>query len=96
MNIKNHKGWVGQFTNDQAKGAIPNGTRIKKTESEEGDATPDGTLGTVLGSLRAPPEMGMLLFYFVEWDNSKRVAVGIMGWKIALTGLEPATPGSTN
>lgn len=84
MNIENHPGWVGAFTRDQAKGAIPNGTRIKKTASEEGDATPDGTLGTVLGSMRAPPEMGMLLIYFVEWDNRKRVAVSCMGWKIAL------------
>lgn len=82
MNIENHPGWIGGFTRDQAKGAIPNGTRIKKTASEEGDATTDGTLGTVLGSFQSPASMGMLLFYFVEWDDNKRVAVGVMGWKI--------------
>lgn len=82
MNIKNYKGWTGGFTRDQARDALPNGTRIKKTRSEEGDGTPDGTPGTVLGSMRAPEEMYFELLYFVEWDNHKKVAVGCMGWKV--------------
>lgn len=87
MNIENHPGWIGSFTREQAKGAIPNGTRIKKTASEEGDATRDGTPGTVLGSIRAPEDMGAMggaMAYFVEWDDKKRVAIGVMGWKVAL------------
>ena len=82
MNIENHQGYVGAFTRDQAKGAIPNETRIQKTNSEKGDPTPDGTPGTVLGSMRAPESMGKLLMYFVEWENRPRVAVGIMATKI--------------
>jgi hypothetical protein len=50
-------GWHGVFTRQQAKGAIPNGSRIVKTASEKGDSTPYGALGTVLGSLGPfPPE----------------------------------------
>lgn len=54
MELVDEPGWTGTFTRYQAKGAIPNGTRIVKAVSEPGDGTPDGTLGTVLGSIPSP------------------------------------------
>lgn len=80
--IRNEDGWAGAFSREQASGAIPNGTRIVKCNSEPHDATPDGMTGTVLGSLRAPEQMGALLFYFVEWDDKPRIPLGIMATKI--------------
>jgi len=75
-------GWTGLFTRNQDNGAIPNGTRIKKVNSEPGDANRDGARGTVLGSLRAPDVMGGLRFYFIEWDAKPRVAIGCMATKV--------------
>jgi hypothetical protein len=84
MNLpfRNYPGWEGMFTRDQAPGALANDTRIMKTNSEPGDAMPDGTLGTVLGSLSHPDVMDGVTFYFVEWDHMPRRAVGIAGHKI--------------
>lgn len=74
-----HAGYAGMFTRAQAPGAIPNGTRIVKTNSESGDSNPDGSMGTVLGSMHAD-ELG--LAYFIEWDRYPRVAVGTIALKI--------------
>jgi hypothetical protein len=79
-------GYIGMFTRDQAEGAIPNGARIVKSFTEEHDANPVGTLGTVLGSIEAPPGVTGYpdkFFYFVEWDPSPRLAVGVRAAKIA-------------
>lgn len=67
---------------NQVDGAIENGTRIKKVRSEEGDATPIGSLGTVLASLK-DEEVSPRTFYFVEWDHTPGVPVGLLDWKIA-------------
>jgi hypothetical protein len=80
-------GYLGVFTRDSEPGAIPNGARIVKVKSEVGDANPVGTLGTVLGSIRAPAEVGrrfpgVVYFYFVEWDSMPRMAVGVFNTKI--------------
>lgn len=75
-------GWYGMFTRNQAKGAIPNGTKIVKANSEPGDTTTDGTPGIVLGSLRAPDSLGGLLFYFVEWADKPKQPIGTFGLKI--------------
>jgi hypothetical protein len=82
-----HPGWHGAFTRSQAAGAIPNGTRIVKQNSETNDANPDGTLGTVLGSinvekLKIPNPKGVRFAYFVEWDTSPKAAVGTLDFKI--------------
>lgn len=94
MNVRSEPGWMGAFTRDHAEGAIPNGARIVKLDGEPGDSTPSGTEGTVLGSIDArlpelraearrqgvrPPDA---YWYFVEWSNRPRVAVGLMDWKI--------------
>jgi hypothetical protein len=82
-----HPGYSGRHTRGQAPGAIPNGARIAKRNSEQGDSQPDGALGRVLGSLKTPTEIkattGVVYFYFVEWDALPGAAVGVMSTKIA-------------
>jgi hypothetical protein len=90
------EGMTGLFTREQAPGAIPNGTRIMKANSEPEDATRDGELGTVLGSIAATPEMvrqarakgypahqpDPQCAYFVEWDHKPKFAVGVTDYRI--------------
>lgn len=73
-------GIIGYFTREQAEDAIPNGSRIVKTNSEQGDGNPDGTLGTVLGSVSAP---GHGILYFVAWDTAPVMAIAVAGVKVA-------------
>lgn len=82
-------GWFGALTRDQAPGAIANGTRIVKAESEPGDTNPVGTRGVVLGSIDvsdiALPELkrpAEQFVYFVEWDSLPRHAFFMVDWKI--------------
>lgn len=77
--LGHHDGYAGVFTKHQAEGAIPNGTKIVKTNSVAGDATPDGMGGVVLGSMDSG-DHGLL--YFVEWDDRPRMAVGTIALKI--------------
>lgn len=86
--LREYDGYFGAFTRDTARGAWPNGTRIRKAVSEPGDSTPTGTEGTVLGSL-GHPDVG--LFYFVEWDNKPRIAVGTISAKLALAEAKQET-----
>jgi hypothetical protein len=79
MRLHEHPGYAGMFTRHQMPGAIANGTRIVKTASEPGDANPDGTLGTVLGSV-GHPDVGNA--YFVEWDTKPRVACLVRAHRI--------------
>lgn len=64
----------------QAEGAMPNGQRIIKVKSEDGDANPVGTRGRVLGSLY-DPELGY--GYFVEWETFPGLPVLVKAFKIA-------------
>jgi hypothetical protein len=77
---RHEPGWHGAFTREQAPGAMASGSRIVKAKSEEGDAHPVGTTGTVLGSLLAPGQRH--IGYFIEWDPSPRTAVFVIGWKL--------------
>jgi hypothetical protein len=87
MNVREEPGWTGGFTREQADGAIPNGTRVRKCRLESGDAHPVGSLGVVLGSMATPLDL-LPAFpddhfaYFVEWDDHPRMAVGIIASKI--------------
>lgn len=92
MGLRTEPGWSGNFTREQARGAIPNGARIVKAWCEPGDPHRVGALGTVLGSFATPPEaVGVAAldgrpirhFYFVAWDDTPRVAVGLIDLKIA-------------
>lgn len=81
LNIRSYPGWIGQHTRDEAPGALPNGSRVRKIKEDPGgDSTPIGTLGTVLGSLW---EVSVGYAYFVEWDGRPRLARLVVGWKIA-------------
>lgn len=72
----------------EAPGAYPNGTRIVKVRSEEGDATALGMSGEVVASHYVgdiPPPEGVPAsdyFYFVAWDWMPGVPVGVVDWKI--------------
>ena len=77
--ISTQEGYIGAFTRHQADGAFPNGTRIRKINSEPNDITRDDEVGTILGSVQGP---GLGFFYFVEWDNKPKVAVGAMAKKV--------------
>lgn len=78
---------LGAYVSGEAEGAYPNGIRILKVASEEGDGTPIGTGGFILSSLNArgiefedaPREVSY--FYFVKWDDFPH-PVGIQDWKI--------------
>lgn len=83
-----HDGYVGMFTRNQAAGAIPNGSTIRKRNSEPGDANPNGALGVVLGSIDArefdlPAQFaGVTYCYFIEWHAYPRKAVGTTDIKV--------------
>ena len=83
--IKEHPGYLGLFSDNQTEGAIPNGTPIVKAWSEVGDWNETGATGVVLGSLPIPPEVGLTskYFYWVEWDDAPKRAVGVVSKKIA-------------
>lgn len=73
-------GWLGGFTTMEAPGAYRNGTRIVKATSEDHDCHPNGSLGTVLGSV-LHPDLGIA--YFIEWDARPKCAVLVIAFKIA-------------
>lgn len=87
--LGHHDDYAGMFSRGQAEGAIPNGTRIIKRNSEEGDSTPDGTGGVILGSINgvkagvpAAIANGVTYLYFVEWDDKPKVAIGTVDKKV--------------
>jgi hypothetical protein len=62
----------------QERGAIITGRRVRKVNSEEGDRTPNGREGKVLGSIAQPnleplivDERVAIYGYFVLWDGDK-------------------------
>jgi hypothetical protein len=84
LGIRHHKGYLSPFTRHEAKGAWPNGTRVRKTHCDStGDFTPVGGQGAVLGSL-SDPELGYL--YFVEWDHAPRLALACHENKLERVG----------
>lgn len=64
----------------QAPGAWPNGTIVQKVNSQPDDGTPNGTLGTVTGSLdvsksAAKEGLPARFAYFVDWRTTPGVPV---------------------
>lgn len=78
--LQDYPGWVGLHTRSQARGAIPNGVRVRKISIERGDSHPVGSTATVLGSIFYP-QIGYC--YFVEWDAEPKAAVFVVGEKVA-------------
>lgn len=78
-----HEGYEGPFTRYEWPGAWPNGSRVEKIAHDPGgDMTPDGTLGTILGSLGDPDGTDDRILYFIEWDNHPKRAVGCVSNKL--------------
>jgi hypothetical protein len=85
--IEKRDGWVGDFTTDEALGAISNGSLIVKVCGDIDDRTAIGTKGKVLGSLTIntpiATKFGDVLYgYFVEWETAPKNAVFITDVKI--------------
>ncbi len=77
------------FTTEQADGAYPNGTRVRKIRRDgPEEPTREGVLGTVIGSFPAVinekglPEHG----YFVRWDGEDDRPIFVRGSKLAKGG----------
>jgi hypothetical protein len=83
LGVTEHDGYFGVFTRETYPGALPSGTRVRKTRFDPGDSTPEGSLGTILGSTGHPDMIEKFgPFYFIEWDDKPRVAVGMAGIKL--------------
>ena len=75
---------------DEAEGAIPNGTRIKKRNTMDGDSVANGELGVVLGSILYPDHLPqqpvykdkVKHLYFVTWDSIPDKPIGTSDYKI--------------
>ncbi len=87
--MRDWPGYSGKFVRDQALDAIPNGQKVVKINSFPSDLNEDGATGVILGSIdvvRAAPELASRsrcrYVYFVEWDASPKVAVGIRDFRI--------------
>lgn len=68
-----------------APGALPNGTRVKKINSQPPDATQDGMLGTIEGSIGPVVVEGPFkdqYGYFVRWDHRKDLQVFITSTRV--------------
>lgn len=74
---------IATWHDDQAEGAMPNGTRIKKIFCEKGDANKIGTTGIVRGSMRGVLHDANVIGYFVFWDTTPNIPVFVAGFKIA-------------
>lgn len=76
----NFQGRIGPATDNQVEGALKNGIRIEKINSERNDNVSNGSLGTVIGSVINPntKEIG----YFVVWDYLIIVNVFVIAYKI--------------
>ncbi len=61
----------------------PNGTRVRKKNSEEGDGHANGSIGTVKGAMGPHEFEGALHYlYFVVWDDWPGVPVGTIDYKL--------------
>lgn len=79
VDLMERPGYAGAFCRVTGKNCWPRKTRVRKALSESDTETKVGTRGTVLGSMSAP-DAGQ--FYFVEWDDKPRVAVGCIALKL--------------
>lgn len=68
---------------EQAPGAIPNGSKIKKVNSSADDGHRDGDQATVIGSLGPAEIQGRKAYgYFVVWDDTPEVPCFIAEFRI--------------
>lgn len=73
-------------TREQAEGAIPNGTVIRKVTDAPGDRHRIGDRGIVLGSMKMPRELDSLgrggFLYFIDWEDEPGVPIACTSDKI--------------
>lgn len=82
LGIQNHPGYLTPFCKNQAEGAWENGSRVVKDGNDpDGDVTPNGTKGKILGSLKTPDG---IYGYFVEWDDKPKMPILCMEEKMKL------------
>lgn len=88
---KEHGQFLKSLIGHQAPGAILNGHRIRKIGSEPKDRTPNGTAGTVLGSIGGTAVFDSIVIngiaidygYIVKWDNDENAeGVFIVNFKV--------------
>jgi len=87
INLITEEGLEGTFTREQFKGAIPNGTKVKKVNSQANDGHQDGALATIVGSIGTPKPIevqGITVrcAYFVIWDDMPKRVVGVSEHKL--------------
>jgi len=76
-------GDVLRQANEQAEGAIPNGTRVEKINSNSSDAHVDGSEGIIVASVGPIVHLGrMTISYFVCWDDAPDFPVGILDSRV--------------
>lgn len=71
-----------EYTTDEAPGAWPNGTRVRKRGSDSTDAHQDGAGAVVVGSIGPMPAgqpYAGTYGYFVSWDDTPGVPALIAG-----------------
>jgi len=73
------------YVTNQAVGAFPNGSRVRKVTSDPGDTHKIGDQARVIGSVGPAPEFGGEYGYYVNWDDMPDVPVFIRGRKLALS-----------
>jgi hypothetical protein len=73
------------YLQGDAFGAMPRGTRVRKSVMHIGDTHQIGAMATVVAS-QGPMDShefpGVKFFYFVEWDDLPGIPVGIRSDKI--------------
>jgi hypothetical protein len=87
--IAKEPGTAALFIPGKAEGAIPNGTRIVKCNTQTRDSFFDGDAGTVKASHLSDGLPGIPpspFFYFVEFDKKPGLPVAIFGNRIT-TGI---------
>jgi hypothetical protein len=79
------------YTDEQAVGAYPNGSRVVKTASEPSDDHGNGACATVIGSMSVnglrPEDLpeaarNASYIYFVEWDDTPGFPVAVIDFKV--------------
>lgn len=88
---------AGMLVGSTDAGAFPVGSKVIKVNFEEGDATPEGTRGTVLSSTLIPADLVDTLseedqkvlencryYYVIDWESSPGYPVHTLDKKVAL------------
>jgi hypothetical protein len=79
-------------TKEQARGALPNGTRVRKVGTRAGDGHANGALGTIegsLGPLDKDAPHGPIYAYCVKWDDTPNIPCWVSSPRVEPVGPIP-------